>query len=149
MVEFINDKVYRVKNFAKHQNIKVKEKTEVENKQTEVVNEQCKENYVNYTEKSEEAPSDIQHNNSPVVLELKKPQKTNKKNKKGSKRKITSDIIESNEDGFMDNIDNTENIDNIGLEEEDICMWSTEDELSLREGERLLAEWRCWLTIDY
>lgn len=34
MLEFIEDKIYRVKNFAKHQNIKVKEKDKVLNKES-------------------------------------------------------------------------------------------------------------------
>lgn len=32
MIEFTKDRFYRVKNFAKHQNIKVKEKTSAEDK---------------------------------------------------------------------------------------------------------------------
>jgi len=38
MIEFIEDKVYRVKNFAKHQNIKVKEKEISKNKEADIKN---------------------------------------------------------------------------------------------------------------
>lgn len=38
MIEFIEGKVYRVKNFAKHQNIKVKEKLEIRKKENEINN---------------------------------------------------------------------------------------------------------------
>ena len=49
MIELTEDNIYRVKNFAKHQNIKVKEKIKVTDKEEDIKNKevQVKENFKN------------------------------------------------------------------------------------------------------
>jgi predicted phage replisome organizer len=51
MVEFIEDRIYRVKNFVKHQNIKLKEKEVAKNQNTEVKNNENDENRLDKTNK--------------------------------------------------------------------------------------------------
>jgi len=60
MIEITDDNVYRVKNFVKHQNIKVKEKIKAEDKEVSIKNEKVKEEessknevYINEKGKSE------------------------------------------------------------------------------------------------
>ncbi len=178
MIELTEDKVYRVKNFAKHQNIKIKEKIESKEKfknkdkendindeensvmENEVhrevgekeactgKNEEIKEE-VNKSdgsnviplldcvesnsdgEKENKKTSSSQHNNSPVILEMKKNQKTKRNNKKVNKNKVRDEIIETDEDNPAENIE----------EKEDVCFWITGEKFSLKEGERLLSEW--------
>ena len=186
MIELTENKVYRVKNFAKHQNIKVKEKAEPEIKEKNKAED--KENNINNAEnnimenkahtaegkneactgrneevkeklnkldimplldyalansdgvnksddkKEEEKTSSSQHNNSPIILEMKKNQKTNRKNKKVNKKNIRDEIIESEEDNLI------ENMHNIEEEKEEVCVLTTE-EFDLKEGEILLSQW--------
>jgi predicted phage replisome organizer len=181
MMELTGDEVYRVKNFAKHQNIKIKEKIEVKNKENYINDaennmidseEQIEVDLKNetYTGTKEESGSKVnkidvvpildsvkinsdclnkcddkinldmenektvssQHNKLPVILKMKKNQKTNKKNKKVSKKKIRDEIIETEEDNLIENIDE---------EKEDACFFTTGEEFSLKDGERLLSEW--------
>ena len=190
MIELTENKVYRVKNFAKHQNIKVKEKAEPEIKEKIEVND--KENNVNDAENSvmenevqaggveneactgrneevkeklnklnvmplldyvESNSDDVnkshdnkenektissQHNNSAVILDMKKNQKTNKKNKKVNKKKINDEIIVTDEDNPAENI---ESIENIEEEKEEVCFLTNREEVSLKDGEILLSEW--------
>lgn len=172
MMELTEDKVYKVKNFAKHQNIKVKEKNETKNEEKivndkanniddkeinvndeknqvsghassiivsenmmveaeaqaeSVENEECtgknedingKLNEFNVTPvigcidlnsdnvnkiddtKDKENSGTNQHNDSAVILEMKKNQKSNRKSKKVSKKKIRDDIIETGEENL-------------------------------------------------
>lgn len=79
--------------------------------------------------KEEEKTSSNQHNNSPVILEMKKKQKVSRKSRKVNKNKIIDEIIETDED----NIENLE-------EKEDVCSWSTGEELVLKDGEKLVSE---------
>ena len=77
-----------------------------------------------------------QHNNSPVILEMKKNQnaaKKAKKNKKISKKKIRDDIIEmSDNDEFMNIVEEEK--------EEDISCWITEEDMKPKEGEKVILE---------
>lgn len=175
MIEFIENKFYRVINFAKHQNIKVKEKVEIKKEENNIAengdetvrdseNDEKKE--VNFEEKiptveREEADSKInrnatvpildvintnldnknkcddkrnedkkndeknnisQHNNSPVILEMKKNPNLGKKNKKISNKRIKDDIIETNND------------------DDGLSCWITEEDLKPKEGEKVLLE---------
>ncbi|MCE5220781.1 MAG: hypothetical protein LLF98_05800 [Clostridium sp.] len=79
-----------------------------------------------------------QHNNSPVILDMKKKQKTNKKNKKVNKKKINDEIIETGEDNPAENIGSIENIEE---EKEDVCFLTNGEEVSLKHGEKLLIKW--------
>ena len=178
MMALTEDKVYTVKNFAKHQNIKIKEK--IENKDIEnhindtenniMKNEVQKEKHLKNetcTVKNEEDNSKVnkidvvplldyagtnsddvnkcddniekeitmssQHNNSPIILDMKKNQKPNKKNKKASKKKIRDDIIETGEDNLI-NIMEEENV-------EDLFCWTTGEDMSLGVDEKIVSEW--------
>jgi predicted phage replisome organizer len=195
MIELAENKIYRVKNFAKHQNIKVKEKVEIKEKENEINNaennkiekdetkmdseiEESLKNRIS-TEEKEEADikankndemSDMnffkidsnsenksgnenkfdnennvnpdkndknhisQHNNSPVILEMKKNQDSDKKNKKIKKKKIRDDIIELNENNELMNVVEEE-------KEEDFLCWITEGDIKPKEGERIISEW--------
>lgn len=183
MIELTEDKVYRVKNFAKHQNIKTKEKTKVKDKEmdvrdkgnnisdmeNEVVKNEVRSEMledearsgksgnddaelnkadvmplVDYikenselADKSDESKENektsSQHNNQSVILEMKKSQNTNRKNKKASKKKIKDDITE---------IEDTVPIEKMEEEkDEDLCCWITEEEMALKDGERVVSEW--------
>ena len=140
MLELTEDKVYRVKNFAKHQNIKPKEKIEatdtpkIENKiettvdQTKVVeqveNTSClnieaknKETQVIDNNIAAEVPKALSLNVLPIIFETKK----NKKRKN------------SKTDTFVPNVDeNTDVIEEITL---------IEGEVTLAEGEQPLSTW--------
>ena len=188
MIEFTEDKVYRVKNFAKHQNIKVKEKTETKEKieskdkendiaknneienevyRGETENEACTEKNketneklnkfdliplldyvpansdgVNKSDDNKEKgkTSSSKHNNSPVILEMKKNQKASGKNRKANINKISEEIIEMEDDTPLENIENIENIEKVE-EKDGICSWSSGEEFSLKEGETLVSNW--------
>lgn len=174
MMEFIEDRVYRVKNFAKHQNIKVKEKVEIKNKENEVndmknkmieneaqaeelqnkactvKNEETNDKVNKFdimplldcveensgdanksNNKENEKTSSSLHNNIPVILEMKK-QKTNRKNKKVNKNKIRDNILETEEDNLIENIEE---------EKDDVYFWTTGEDVSLKVGERVVSEW--------
>lgn len=187
MIELTEDKVYMVKNFAKHQNIKTKEKIETKNKEkdkekdvidkgnnvnniknkeikNEVQSEKLEEkarsrkngnsdtklsksdvmplaDYIEANlepvdksdESKENEKTSSQHNNQSVILEMKKSQNTNRKNKKANKKKIKDDITE---------IENTNPIENMEEEkDEDLCCWITEEQMVLKDGERVVSEW--------
>ena len=67
MIEITEDNIYRVKNFAKHQNIKVKEKGISENKEDDVKS-------IN-----EDISSGNLQDNDPIILETKKSKKNTDK----------------------------------------------------------------------
>lgn len=73
-----------------------------------------------------------QHNNQPVILEMKKSQKTNRKNKKVSKKKVKDDIIETEDENLIGNIEEGK---------EDVYFWNAGEDISLKDGERVVAEW--------
>lgn len=191
MMELTEDNVYRVKNFAKHQNIKIKEKTETKEKikNKEKIESKDKENDIAknnaienevyrgeteneaYTEKNKETneqlnkfdvmplldyvpansdgvnksndnkekgkTSSSKHNNSPVILEMKKNKKTSGKSIKANKKKISDEIIEMDEDNLLENTENIEKVE----EKEEICSLIDGEEFSLKEGETLVSDW--------
>jgi predicted phage replisome organizer len=98
-------------------------------------NKSCNENKVdnesNVNQDKNEKNNISQHNNSPVVLEVK--ENTKKKNKKTRKKKIRDDIIELGENDELMN----------GVEEEkgeDFLCWITEEEMKPKEGEEVILE---------
>ncbi|BCZ44971.1 hypothetical protein psyc5s11_10380 [Clostridium gelidum] len=122
MVEFTEDCVYRVKNFAKHQNIKVKEKVIVKDKEVKLKNKDVQVAEVSRNVKKEETSnleviqktaSNVDDNitkekvnsNSqdsiPIFLEVKNNKRDNKKNK-------IDEILEESEDNQIDGIHNKE-----------------------------------------
>lgn len=177
MIELAENKVYRVKNFAKHQNIKVKEKAENRKNEDEEkhtgdniqkdevqVGENLKET-INYNEDNNsncevydnnivpiiedngtrlnvidknsnnnrnvdnESGNMTQHNNTPVILEMKKNQQ---KNKKAARKKNKEEIIEINGD-ITDSVK--------GGTKDDLIGWFSEGDILLGEGERKIEEW--------
>ena len=189
MMELTEDNVYRVKNFAKHQNIKIKEKTETKekieskDKENDIAKNNAIENEVYrgeteneaYTEKNKETneqlnkfdvmplldyvpansdgvnksndnkekgkTSSSKHNNSPVILEMKKNKKTSgKSSRKANINKISDETIEMDEDNLLENIDSIENVEAVE-EKEEICSLSAGEEFSLKEGETLVSDW--------
>jgi predicted phage replisome organizer len=131
MVELTEHKVYSVKNFAKHQNIKVKEKTEADNKEVLVNNKvQVVDNLQDEIHDSENksenqvtteevAITTINNLNDNIVMPLdrEKGKKTRKKKK--------------------DNIiNNTEEEDGVG----EICTL-TSGEFVLGKGDKIISEW--------
>ncbi|WP_459478295.1 phage replisome organizer N-terminal domain-containing protein [Clostridium saccharoperbutylacetonicum] len=131
MVELTEHKVYSVKNFAKHQNIKVKEKTEADNKEVLVNNkvqvvdnlqdeihdsENKSENQVTTEEVAITTMNNL-NDNIVMSLDREKGKKTRKKKK--------------------DNIiNNTEEEDGVG----EICTL-TSGEFVLGKGDKIISEW--------
>ncbi|GFP78518.1 phage replisome organizer N-terminal domain-containing protein [Clostridium fungisolvens] len=74
MVEFIEDKIYMVKNFVKHQNIKVKDKEICEDQNTEI------KNIHGLLDENFEAPVDINDNKSKEDKKLDSSLKSTTKN---------------------------------------------------------------------
>ncbi|OVE70754.1 replication protein [Clostridium diolis] len=190
MIEIVDNNIYKVKNFVKHQNIKVKEKTEIVKKDSEIdysksskieaIEEDLKningieiesnseiaeslrnskidietpeslnkgirfkeekvdvyngvnnENNIRKNQDKDEKNNISQHNNSPVILEMKKSQNTDKKNKRARKKKIRDDIVETNEN---------DEFSNVAEEEKEIFCWLTEEEMIPKEGEKVILE---------
>jgi phage replisome organizer, putative, N-terminal region len=190
MIEIVDNNIYKVKNFVKHQNIKVKEKNEIVKKDSEIdhsksskieaTEEELKningieiesnseiaenlrnskidietperlnkgirfkeekvdvyngvnnENNIRKNQDKDEKNNISQHNNSPVILEMKKSQNTDKKNKRARKKKIRDDIVETNEN---------DEFSNVAEEEKEIFCWLTEDEMIPKEGEKVIFE---------
>jgi len=122
MVEFTENCVYRVKNFAKHQNIKAKEKVIVKDKEVKLKNKDVQVAEVSRNVKKEETSnleiiqkiaSNVDDNitkekvnsNSqdsiPMFLGVKNNKRDNKKNK-------IDEILEESEDNQIDGIHNKE-----------------------------------------
>ncbi len=190
MIEIVDNNIYKVKNFVKHQNIKVKEKNEIVKKDSEIdhsksskieaIEEDLKningieiesnseiaeslrnskidietpeslnkgirfkeekvdvyngvnnENNIRKNQDKDEKNNISQHNNSPVILEMKKSQNTDKKNKRARKKKIRDDIVETNEN---------DEFSNVAEEEKEIFCWLTEEEMIPKEGEKVILE---------
>jgi len=150
MIELTEDKIYRAKNFAKHQNIKIKEKIKSKDKEEDIKNKevQVKENFKNEISqnkvenvrndeignleithkdinKIDNNMSDEKINNNlqdriPILLEMKKNKQVNKKKKKDRTLDITDEEIEHNEI---------------------VCFYDANEERPLGEGERVAQEW--------
>ena len=134
MVELNEDKIYRVKNFAKHQGIKVKEK-EMRNN---ITNENIVENALDVKKENSEitnkeiiiANESIEEEKSRDALKgdvpkMLKTKKSTKRNKKQKDEIITAvDIDEKNED-----ISGCRTYEGV---------------IPLREGESNISEWSFW-----
>ena len=142
MIEITEDKIYRVKNFAKHQNIKVKAKSISENKDYDVkkievqqndnskvaTNEYAsKESHNKISENEAENLEEVNRcklqDNGPIILETKKSQKSKKNNKK-KKRDKAPDI----------------NVIDEEFEDNSICCL-TDGVRLLGDGESTILEW--------
>jgi len=109
MIEITEDNIYRVKNFAKHQNIKVKEKGISENKEDDVKS-------IN-----EDISSGNLQDNDPIILETKKGKKNNK-NKKRDKVPDINTIDEEFEDNSICCL--TDGVRPLGDGERTVLEWS-------------------------
>ena len=127
MIEFTEDNVYRVKNFAKHQNIKVKEKIKSKD-EAEVVkiddigNLEITSSSINKVDNMSKGKTNNKlQDNIPILLETKRNKTINKKKEKGKIFDLTE------EEDVQDN---------------DIATFHDYDEeRPLGKGETLVASW--------
>jgi phage replisome organizer, putative, N-terminal region len=98
MIEVTEDNIYKVKNFAKHQNIKVKEKEITEHK---VVNIDATNNDDSKTDDLIEVKSSVDNlqKDSNILFDVKKARKRNKKKKI---EVLDEEIMDEEENGFVD-----------------------------------------------
>ena len=88
MIELLKDKIYRVKNFAKHQNIKIEEKVEIQDnkveetqdntervKNKEEITSDCQNTTDIFENIKDYQPKSDAQSNIPISLEKKKPKK--------------------------------------------------------------------------
>ncbi|BCZ49275.1 hypothetical protein psyc5s11_53420 [Clostridium gelidum] len=132
MVELMEGNIYRVKNFAKHQNIKVKEKIKVTNNEGDIKKEEIKlkenlESKIDNNEvkefKNEINQNEVEnaiHKNGPILLQSKKNSKVNKNKKKASKIEDTDGETEDTKI---------------------ICFYDSDEGRPLEEGERVVEAW--------
>jgi predicted phage replisome organizer len=127
MIEFSEDKIYRVKNFVKHQNIKVKEKNEHKDNKADVKDKETKakddmhnkdKEYENKT--SQNQTEKVRNDDSPVLLEVKRNKKPYKRKKKGKKLDITD---EESEDSEI------------------VCFRDVDEKRPLDKGECMMGQW--------
>ncbi|MVX62581.1 phage replisome organizer [Clostridium chromiireducens] len=168
MIELTNNNVYRVKNFAKHQNIKVKEKIKSNDNEEDIKNEEVpiKENFENeiYDDKDDESKNKTNQNEVENVggnngsnlesnpIEIKKvdnSMSTDKINHNSQdnipiflegKRKKNTNKNKKKDLHLDDSIDLS--IDSINEEMEDNPMvWFSDGEKPLGEGENVIGYW--------
>ncbi|AVK48202.1 replication protein [Clostridium sp. MF28] len=153
MIEIVDNNIYKVKNFVKHQNIKVKEKAEIvkkennteilektdmdKNKNNETTLLKANNKKLNNENKSDENGGGIEvkkdiseHNNSHVIFEV---DKNIRKKNKGNKKKNESIIEVYDEDVSNDSTDKRHR--------DDAICWLSDGDITLGEGETIIAEW--------
>jgi len=96
MIELTEDNIYRVKNFAKHQNIKIKEKSKTKDDETGNLKITYKDINKIENNMSDDKINNNPHDNIPMLLEVKKNKPTNKKGKK--RINIDEEVDEEAED---------------------------------------------------
>jgi len=174
MIELADNNVYTVKNFAKHQNIKVKEKNKSNHNEEDIKNEEVllKEKLENeiYDDEDNESKNKINQNevenvrnndgsdleNTPI--EIKKvddsmsADKINHNSQENipilldGKRKKKTNKRKKKDIRLDDGIDLS--ADSINEETEDNPMvWLSDGERSLGEGENVIGYWTFWLFI--
>jgi len=154
MIELTRNNVYRVKNFAKHQNIKVKEESKSNNKEENIKNNEVlvKENSLNEvavdsekvsidvaTDEEEMVENKTSEDKIPILLETKKKKKSNKRKKK---EENIETIDEDIEDGINDCFHNGDE-DGESVEDDTISGFHDGDEEGrpLGEGECVVSVW--------
>ena len=154
MIELTRNNVYRVKNFAKHQNIKVKEESKSNNKEENIKNNEVlvKENSLNEvavdsekvsidvaTDEEEMVENKTSEDKIPILLETKKKKKSNKRKKK---EENIETIDEDIEDGINDCFHNGDE-DGESVEDDTISGFHDGDEEGrpLGEGECVVNVW--------
>ncbi len=167
MIELIDDRIYRVKNFAKHQNIKVKEKVKSEDKEGIVKNIEvdAKEVFVNETcDNTEKESEDNDKESENNVVEN---EETNIRNEDKRESKVNSSDInkqdnisrEISDNIFQNNIpisleakknkkaattkkkEEVVNMTDKENDEDDEMFRFSEGELTLGEGEQIITSW--------
>ncbi|GKU24578.1 phage replisome organizer N-terminal domain-containing protein [Clostridium folliculivorans] len=166
MVELTEDRIYRVKNFAKHQNIKVKEKEITKNEKAEAktidfqLNEACdsKLDTKNTEEKDNEGFEDkalLKIENKEVVnaenLEISTKDPIISKdiegdNNRDNKEEHSTDIIEikkSKRGRKKKKSSNlyAEDIGEVFTDDDEIIEWTNEEEIPLGKGEVVTSQW--------
>ena len=169
MMELIDGRIYRVKNFAKHQNIKVEEKVKSEDKEVSVKNIETatKATITNEACDKEEKKSEEENKNKKAENNVVENEGTHIRNKDKSELEINSS--ETNKENnlsreIMDNISQNnipipiekkknkkaatkkkkEEVINVTDEEEngdDEIFCIREGEFVLGEGEKIIASW--------
>jgi len=162
MIELTEDKIYRVKNFAKHQNIKVKEKIKSKDKEEEikdkeaVVKEDSKDRI--YDNDNKESENKISQNEAEDVendyrgnLEItsiginKVDNMSNEKIKNNSQDNIPI-ILKTKENKKVNKKKKKGKLSDITYEEEVednniVCFYDTDEGRTLGEGERVVSAW--------
>ena len=165
MIELIDGRIYRVKNFAKHQNIKVDEKVKSEDKEVNVknvetdtkaviTNEVCDEEEKRSDREEEEKDKDKGYENNAVENEGKRELEINNSriNKENSQsREISNGISQSNTTMPFEEKKNKksqakkkkERVVNIRDEEgeDDEMFCFSEGEFIPGEGDKIIAAW--------
>ena len=161
MLELTNGNVYRVKNFAKHQNIKVKEKINVNDKDEEVkikeaVAKEISKAKINDNKTAETENKTNQNDTAVVKIE----DRSNLEVSSSSIKKADSMSKENNNNKSQDNLrmldhnknkkanknkkkGNSSDIndDEDPLDNEIVCFCDPDKEKPLEEGESLVAHW--------
>ena len=143
MLELTEHKIYIVKNFAKHQNIKVKEKNKSMDSEEGIKNTEVE-------VKSEACNKDLEAENKISQNKVGKVENSDRVNFTSIGNNINTEDIDNNQkDDYIindknyegDKNDNTEIIEK-ETEDELICWSSDEDEeRTLREGECVVGQW--------
>jgi len=167
MIELIDGRIYRVKNFTKHQNIKVKEKVKSEDKEgilknievdeKEVfVNEACENAEKKSEDKDKESENNVVENEETNIRnEDKRESKVNSSdiNKQDNIiREISCNISQNNIPIYLEDKKNKKvattkrkekvvNITDKEDDEDDEMFRFSEGEFTLREGEQAIASW--------
>jgi len=162
MIELTEDNIYRVKNFAKHQNIKVKEKINSKDKEDEIDNKevQVKENIENEIHDNEDkqyenkiSQNKVENVTTDEIRNLEITHKDiNKSDDNMSDEKINNNsqnnipiLLETEKKKKVNRKKKKEmNIDSIDEDVEDnkiACFYDTDEGRPLAAGERVAKEW--------
>ena len=167
MLEITDGNIYRVKNFAKHQNIKVKEKIKSEDNEHDVKNieaviKETSQNQICHNEEKKSDNKDEECGNNVNKNEVTDVRNHDKRDSEITSSEIGKDNNMSNEtinNSYQDNIpipleskknrkvnkkkkkDGEVNITDEGDIEDDDMFCFTEGEISLGKGERVISAW--------
>ena len=156
MIELTEDKIYRVKNFAKHQNIKVKEKIEAKGKEENTENKEVQVNEIlkneipdNKDEESEYKVSENATNNNIGNLEITHKDiniihdniSDKKINNSQSNIPILLEMKQNKRGNNKKKEGNIECIDENGEDNAITCFYDGDEGRPLGKGERVTQTW--------
>ena len=156
MIELTEDKIYRVKNFAKHQNIKVKEKIEAKGKEENIENKEVQVNEIfknempdNKDKESEEKISENATNDEISNLEITNKDiniihdniSDKKINNSQSNIPILLEMKQNKRGNNKKKEGNFECIDENGEDNTIACFYDGDEGRTLRKGERVTKAW--------